>query len=175
VLVPEEELPALRRQLALVLTTPGQKEDRVARALALLDMNRQQAGDTVADRRVASLVRGTRPAERARALQTLESLPGGPAARSEERLRLAQLYEAAGNWPRAREQYVGLVRSDAGNPTWLVLLVEALLRAGDKSEAGRWFAELEKRHAKDPRTIRLREQLRKPAGQAQPSARKGGR
>jgi tetratricopeptide (TPR) repeat protein len=165
VLLSEEEFPELRRQLALVMSRPGQKQDRVHQALAVLAVNRRQEGDTEADRRVAALVRGTRPTERAQALRTLEELPGGPAVLAPERLRLARLYEAAKNWPGARAQYAALIAGDPDNTTWLALFVEALLRAGKKADAARWLAELEKREPGAARTSRLREQVRSPKRQ----------
>jgi tetratricopeptide (TPR) repeat protein len=159
VLVPEEEQPAWRRRLALAITVPGQAKDRVDQALALLEMNRRQDGDTPADRRVRALVRATRPGERAEALRELERLPGGPASTPQERLHLPRLYEQAGDWPRARQQYQALLAGDPDNTAWLALFIEALTRAGQKAEALRWLAELEKREPRSPRTGRLRTQL----------------
>src|SRR5262249_20150435 len=57
VLVPEEQMPELRRRLALVLTDPRRRPPLVERALALLAVNRAAEGETAADRRVAALVR----------------------------------------------------------------------------------------------------------------------
>src|SRR5262249_51378636 len=116
VLIPEEQLPEIRRRLALVISTPGGKEPRHEQALALLALNRATEGNSEADRRVAALVRGTRAADRAESLRVLESLSRGPATTSLERLRLAQLYEAQGRWSDARKQYATMLTADKENP-----------------------------------------------------------
>jgi predicted Zn-dependent protease len=159
--LPEEERPEVRRRLALVLVRPSQKQDRSALALAVLEQNRAVEGDTSANRRTAGLVRATRPAERAEALRALEQLP---AVRPEERLALARAQEAAGKPAQALVQYQALVAGEPRNTTWLVRLVEAQLRGGNKVEAARWLQELEKREPRSERTLRLREQMRPKRG-----------
>jgi tetratricopeptide (TPR) repeat protein len=161
VLVPEEDLPHIRRTLALALTSPARREDRSAQALALLALNRAARGDTQADRRVAALVKGSRPAARAEALAALEAMSGGPAVTAQERLRLALLYEDEGRWVDARKQYAALVAADRENPAYVALLVEGLLRQKKMAEAASWLERLEKLEPGSARAKGLLAQVRK--------------
>jgi tetratricopeptide (TPR) repeat protein len=159
VVVSEEDLPEWRRLLALAITAPEQRKDRVNQALALLAQNRGQ-GDAEADRRVAALVGLARPTDRAKALAALERLPGGSARTPLEQLRLAQLYDATGNWPRARELYLGLVGHDRANGGYLAVLIDGLLRQGKKSEAANYLRHLAQLEPSFPRLREFEQRLR---------------
>ena len=52
------------------------------------------------------------PEHRKRAIEIMSSLVGKNPNNSEDRLLLAQLYEVAGDWPKAREQYDELISAD---------------------------------------------------------------
>jgi lipopolysaccharide biosynthesis regulator YciM len=160
--VSDEELPELRRQLALAMTAARFGEDRIEPALRLLQINQRSEPDTVADRRVAALVRGGDPARRAEALRALERLPGGPAVVPEESLRLAQLYNANGDWPRARERLLGLLEKDRRNTAYMAVLIDGLLSRGKKAEAATWLERLAAVEPEAARTRELRRRLQKP-------------
>jgi tetratricopeptide (TPR) repeat protein len=161
--VADEDLPELRRQLALVLSAPQRRAPQVERARALLAANRAGASDTVADQRTAGLVTGVAPGKAAEALRVLEQLPGGPAVLPEEMLRLAWLYEAAGNWPRARDCLLALLKRDGSNPAYLAALIDGLLRRGKKAEAAEWLDRLTKLEPGAARTRDLQQRMRQPA------------
>jgi tetratricopeptide (TPR) repeat protein len=162
--VSDEDLPELRRQLALAMTAAQFGEDRIESALRLLQLNTQSEGDAVADRRVAALVRGGDAAQRAESLQALERLPGGPAIVPEESLRLAQLYNANGDWPRARERLLGLLEKDRRNGSYMAVLIDGLLSHGKRAEAATWLDRLAAVEPDAARTRELRARLQqKPA------------
>jgi cellulose synthase operon protein C len=140
------DLAALaRRSLAQLYAQAN--PPRTAEALALLGSKAGQGGDPD-DLRVRALVhevQGT-PEGRKQAIADLETLVSLESATSEDRRRLAQLLEAAGEWPRAREQFLELVvRTDGARDvetlnrrfSYLTLFVEALIRhhkAGDDAD-----------------------------------------
>ncbi|MFO0877255.1 MAG: tetratricopeptide repeat protein [Gemmataceae bacterium] len=155
----EEELPDVRRQLALAITSPELAEDRVDEALALLASNTLQS-PSEADRRVEALVRGTRATERSGALSLLASLRGGPALVPQERLRYAQLLDAAGDWPGSRNQLRTLLGEDEGNTALVVLLIDGLLRNDKMVEARGWLNKLLRFDPQCPRIEEFQQRLR---------------
>jgi predicted Zn-dependent protease len=157
-LLAEEELPEVRRALALVLSATGDGKS-VARGLRLVEANRREEGDTVADRRVAALVRGTLPAQRAAALRELDALPGGPATRAEERFLLACLYDQAGDWGRARLHLAAVLEQDGRNPAYLARMIDALLRRNKPGEASLWLAKLAEVEPASARVRSLQDRL----------------
>lgn len=154
-----DERPALRRQLALVITDPAQPRDRTAEALALLAANREE-GETDADRRAEALVRARRDDEREASLKALEERGG--VVRPEERLRLAWAYDAAGKWAKAREVLLGLLTADDDNPAYLSALVDGLLRQKKPAEASLWLPRLK---AVEPASERVKELERRARGE----------
>lgn len=154
----DEDIPDLRRRLALTLTAPEQRDDRVDEALAILALNTRDVGDSEADRRVAALVRGRRAADRRAMLDALALLPRGAAGTADEQLRLAQLYDAEGLWPQAREQLRSLLLRDGGNGALLVVLIDGLLRHGKKAEA---VSQIERLKKVEPECPRLAEFARR--------------
>jgi tetratricopeptide (TPR) repeat protein len=161
VLVPEEDLPAIRRQLALMLSERG-GEERVREALALLDQN--PAAEAVADRRTRLLVQAARPDGRKEALAALDELKDGPPLTPEQRYRLARLFDAEGDWQRTRALLFELLDGDGYNPAYLTFFIDGLLRHDEASEAGPWLTRLEKAAPDAPRTKELRAKLGGRAG-----------
>lgn len=120
---------------------------RTAEALALFSAKPGQGGDPDDLRVMAAIheAQGT-PEGRRQAIQDFETLIGrGAAATPEDRRRLAQLLEAVGEWPRAREQFRELIRQTEGRdaetlarrPIYLELFIAALLghhKAGDDTD-----------------------------------------
>jgi tetratricopeptide (TPR) repeat protein len=161
-LVPDEDLPDLRRQLALVLTAPEIKTDRLDDAMKLIERNKRDLGDNESDQRVTALVRGRRAGLRAGSLRELEKLGDRAAVVPEEQLRLAQLQDAEGQWPRAREGLLGLINRDRKSPAYLAVLIDGLLRRGKTAEALERIEQMEKLvPKKDGRPAVFRERLQK--------------
>ena len=100
------------------------------------------------DLRILALIHEVQatPEGRSLAIGDLETLIAREAASAEDRRRLAQLLDAAGEWQRAREQFRELIlRTDgardaatvARRPRYLILFAEALIRhhrPGDDSD-----------------------------------------
>jgi pentatricopeptide repeat protein len=162
VFVPERDLAWARRQLALVLSTGGDRQ-KVRHALALLDRNRQAAGDSAEDRRARAFVQTAQPGQRREALRILANFHRSQPLPADEQFRLAQLYEAGDDWPQARELMLGSLALDPHNPAYLAHFIEVLLRRGHKGEARNWVAKLEKLEPGAARTKALRARVGKPA------------
>jgi predicted Zn-dependent protease len=109
-------------------------------ALALLPGRK---GEPVEDRQARALVLATRPEHRREAIRQFEGLAGGRgAAAPEVRLLLARLYEADGDWPRARGQLLALLGEQDKSPVYLAYYVRALLRHRQADEAESWVKRL---------------------------------
>jgi cellulose synthase operon protein C len=126
-----------RRSLAQVYAIAS--PPRTAEALALFAGTPGGAGADADDLRVLALIHEVQatPEGRRLAIGDLETLIAREAASIEDRRRLAQLLDAAGEWQRAREQFRELIlRTDgardaetiARRPRYIVLFAETLLR-----------------------------------------------
>ena len=145
------DLAWARRELAMVLAARGDD----AGAQALLGAG---PGDA-ADRRARAFVLGARPEGRAEALRRLEAeRTAGPLPPDEE-FRLAQLYEADGRWPEARERLTALLTADKQNPEYLAHLIDGLLRHEQAEEASAWLARLEAMEPGSERATAFRTRL----------------
>ncbi len=110
-----DEVAWARRELALTRIAKGDPE-QARKALALFDAIDQtgatnQALEEAEDARTLARVLDAQktPEHRKRAIEIMNSLVGKNPNNSEDRLLLAQLYEVAGDWPKAREQYDELI------------------------------------------------------------------
>jgi hypothetical protein len=166
---PTTAAPGPRRRLAQLLADRAGDAD-LAQALALLDVNRTAFGETPADHRARALVLAARPEGRGPAIRTVEaSRSDGPLAPDEE-LRLAQLYDAEGDWPRARDLMAGLLARDGQDPACLSAYARALLRHGQTEEAAVWVDRLARVEPGSARTRALRDELAA-RRQAEPATR----
>ncbi len=94
---PVEELRVWsRRELALLRAFRG-TDTAYNQAQALLDLNRKEGEETLAERRTRALVRGTQAAARTAALREIEELLKLGPAPLDEQFRLVHLYETEGN------------------------------------------------------------------------------
>ncbi|MCS7046067.1 MAG: hypothetical protein NZO58_06900, partial [Gemmataceae bacterium] len=149
---PPDAVAAARRQLAVLAHAAGD----TTRALAWLDANRAAFGDQVGDQRVRWLIQGRDPQLRNQALAQLkESFLRHPSS-PEEELFLVELYEAADDLGRAREQ---LTRLLFGCETrhLLAAQVRLLARLEAWEEARLWLDKLERWEPNSPRTQQLRQ------------------
>jgi lipopolysaccharide biosynthesis regulator YciM len=139
-MAPAATVAQARRALAVNLALGGNYR-QFKEAQALLAESKR---DTVADRQARALVLATRPEHRRQAILLFEELSrlGRPAA--EVRFRLFELYEADGNWPKARAQLLALLGEHDKSPVYLAAYVRALLRHQQAEEAGPWLDRLEK-------------------------------
>src|SRR5262249_17387519 len=146
--------------LALVQSAAPDRRER-QKALALFE-SPGQPGEAVKDpedlRVLARVLEAQQTAEhRKRAIEILESLVSQGRAEPEDRIRLAQLEESAGEWPKAREQFRALIRQNENprdaqtirrRPRDLLLFAEALIRnrrpGDDLPEAQELLAKLKR-------------------------------
>jgi cellulose synthase operon protein C len=157
---PIDELrPWARRQLAVVLAYRGE-DLALVQARALLEMNRQQGEENIAERRARALVRAADPALRKTALRELEELLKVAPATPPEQYRLVRLYEADGNPTAARSHILDLLARDGKNPVYLVHHIRKLLKnSEEKEEARKWIDDLDRVEPGSARVKQFREEL----------------
>jgi tetratricopeptide (TPR) repeat protein len=131
-----------------------------AAALRLLQRNRLNDRETVADRRARALVVAADRTRLGGALRLFEeTLPQQPPT-PDEQFRLAQLCALAGDSERAGGLMLGLLGEHPHNGQYLAGQVRLLIAQGDRPGARRWLERLEKVEPDTPRTRSLREALR---------------
>jgi tetratricopeptide (TPR) repeat protein len=138
-----------RRRLAMVLAADGD-DRKFAEAKELVADER----DDAAGRRVRAFVEASRPDGRRAALRTLEESAKEAPPDAEESLRLARLYDEAGDWPAAQSRLHELVTADKLNPEYLAVYVAALLRHGERDAARPWVERLD---GLEPGSARVKE------------------
>jgi tetratricopeptide (TPR) repeat protein len=153
---PPGQLAWARRQLALLLVA-GDGAERFREALALVDQNLAARAGSVEDQRARARVLATRPERRREALRLLEASLGRQPLAADDQQLLAQLYDDAGDWPKARKELLDLLADHGGDARYVAHYVQSLLRWGDAAEARRWLAVLERLEPEAPRTVALRE------------------
>jgi tetratricopeptide (TPR) repeat protein len=137
-----------RRTLAVVMAIGGDyQQARDALALIGGDDLRRGESRTAPDLRVRAVLlamqRGRR--ERREAIQILEGLIGQRVATPEDHFLLAQLYEANGDWPRARKRLLALAGlPGGGNALYLAHHARSMLRHDELAEAEQALANLKK-------------------------------
>jgi cellulose synthase operon protein C len=139
---PKETIAWARRNLALNLALRGDFQ-HFQEAQRLLVENASEQTENRDDQLTKALVLATRPDKRRDAIQMLERLSGQQMTTpADHKFVLAQLYEADGNWPKARSQHLSLLSGNDRNPTYLALFIRALLRHQSATEAGPWLDKL---------------------------------
>ncbi len=162
-----------RRLLAIVLASSGRHRQSLE-ALKLLNLVDEGASylpaaaepvdEIRAQAKVLSL-RKNRDARRA-AIRGLQHVIEREQPRPDDQYLLAQLYEADGNWSKAREQLRSLLAAHAENPVYLAHNTLILLRQGLTDEAQSWLDKLEKLEPTALRTLELKARLLKARGRA---------
>ena len=148
-----------QRELAMVLAESGDGA-KVEEAKTLLV---PEVKANAADRRARAFVSGARPENRAEALHQLEEEAKATPLPNDEQFRLVQFYDAAGDWPQARDRMIGLLTRDKRNPEYLAYLIDGLLRNSQADEAGPWLARLETLEPATERVKAFRSRLAKAA------------
>jgi tetratricopeptide (TPR) repeat protein len=138
-----------RRTLAIGLAGSGDYQ-RWHEALKLLGLREdgdlpKTTSDSLEEQRTRAVVLAgmKNRRQRQRAIGLLEDIRGKQALTAEEQFLLAQLYEAIGDWPKARQQMVQLLASQL-RARYLAHHIRGLLRHGDAAEAELWLEKLEK-------------------------------
>ena len=113
------------------------------------------------DMLVAAQLLGTRQdlASRTRAVALLESLQGLRPLTFEEDLMLAQLLEASGRWSDARRKMLLLSGKSAGNPRYLAVYSQMMLKHGELKEAQSLIDQLERVRPDSDVVVQLKARL----------------
>ena len=85
-------------------------------------------------------------------------------------LLLAQLYEAGGEWPKARSRLQDLVQKNADNPGYLAAYVSALIRHKQLDEAKAALGKLEALASGKPAVLEIQARLLKARGEGEKAA-----
>ncbi len=162
-----------RRLLAIVLASSGDHRQSLEafKLLNLVDEGASYlpaAGEPVEEIRAKAKVlslRNHRDTRRA-AIRGLQHVIEREGPKPDDQYALAQLYEADGNWSKAREQLQSLLAGNGQNPVYLAHNTLILLRRGLTDEAQTWLDKLEKLEPRSLRTIDLKARLLKARGRA---------
>ena len=154
-----------RRLLATVLAAAGADH----RALELVGLAEDGASywpgpdepaEELRARAAVLALRNNRVARQA-AIRILEYLADREFTTSEDRFRLAQLYEAGGDWSKAQIQIRSLLATDSTNPLYLAYAARILLRRGLIDRATPFVDTLEKQAPGSLATAELKARLLK--------------
>jgi tetratricopeptide (TPR) repeat protein len=136
---PEETVAWARRTLALAVAVAGDFQ-QYREALALIDANGPGA---LLDRLAKAIILAAQPANRHDAIKMFESIERQQdVIPADVRFLLAQLYEADGQWNKARVYMLALVNEFDKNPNYVSRYIRGLLRHNGAEEAGKWVEKL---------------------------------
>jgi tetratricopeptide (TPR) repeat protein len=149
-----------RRNLALGLAA-GDEYQEFLDALQLIEINLQARTRSFDDLRARAVILATRPSHRQEALRTFEGLQARRVLSAEEQFLMAQLYDEAGDWRRARERFLALMGEDPDNPLYLTHYARHLIAREEPEEAQRWLERVERLEPESFRVLELRLRLLK--------------
>ncbi len=136
---PEDTVAWARRTLSLSMAASGNFQ-QYREALTLIDAN---GAGAPSDQLAKAIILAAQPANRRDAIKLFESLTSQKAALpADARFVMAQLYEADGNWNKARVHMLALVNEFDKNPTYIARYIRGLLRHDGADEASRWVEKL---------------------------------
>jgi tetratricopeptide (TPR) repeat protein len=139
-----------------------------AAARRLLQQYMDASGGVSDSQRLMALLLAAHPHTRRDAIGILEDLRSRGLLAPEERLTLGQLYEATDDWPRARAIYASQASAELESASKelprVTDYVLALLRHGQKEEAGNWLQPLRQRAPDALQTVELQIRLLKLQG-----------
>jgi tetratricopeptide (TPR) repeat protein len=115
-----------RRSLAVALAVGGDHQ-RVAEALALVEEDIAQFGESSEDLYTKARVLAAEPYRRKEAIEILEKQREMRTLTADQSFTLGVLYETQDNWPRARQLILQAVSADGANPLYLMTYVNGLL------------------------------------------------
>jgi tetratricopeptide (TPR) repeat protein len=128
-------------------------------ALALLDRNRRGGDVNADDLRARILVLLAHPAHRREAIRALEELSKLQPLKGEGHALLARLFEAEGNWPKARDAFQNALSAGGDDPSLLASYARGLLRQDNLGEAKTILSLLQQRQPQAYDTLALQARL----------------
>lgn len=163
---PDRSAAAWSRRILAQLTVIENGTKGAWNALKLLTQNDQQrSGDVSAarkgtpdDLRIRAKIKALLPnsTQRREAIAILEDLFDRQVGIPEDRFLLGQLYEAEGDWPKARDHMTKLIDTQAASPNYpayLTSYIRALLRQNRANEAQIVLNKLEQAAPNQPGTL----------------------
>ncbi|MEN6457348.1 MAG: tetratricopeptide repeat protein [Thermoguttaceae bacterium] len=142
----KDDLIWARQRQAMIYVTHGVAyQNNLPKARALIQKNLAEAQPGVLDRRLDAMVDAMDPDPvlRAQGVRKMEEMRKTQAASPEDRLALAQMYMHAGDWSKARSEFLGLVTSFDHEPRYLIAYILGLLQFGETSSAEMYIDRLE--------------------------------
>jgi tetratricopeptide (TPR) repeat protein len=146
-----------RRALANLLVTNADYQSFLE-AIELVQMNLASDPNSLEDQRSYALLLATRAHSRKDAIRMLEDLADRQVTSASDQFVLAQLCEASGDWPKAR-QWLSLLVLQGKNPAHLAVYTRSLIEHGETREAQIWLAKLEGIEPKSNRCYELKARL----------------
>ncbi len=131
-----------RRQQAMILVQTGTYA-RIREAIPLIEQNLNSSHPTPEDERAKAILLALQPFRRAEAIRALAASFKLLPSTADEKILLAKLQEAAGNWPAARELLLTAV-SGAPAVRHLIYFINRLLVHNDLVAAAQCTERLEK-------------------------------
>ncbi len=152
-----------RRLLATVMAAGGNYRQSL-KAVEILGLSDEsttgpaRAEASAEDLRTKAKVFALRPgrADRRKAIALLVGVLEREPATADDLFLLSQLYEADGDWGKAREQMLKLLNKQGQNPLFLAHYTRALLRHNRTDEARAWLARLVEADPRSPATQEVR-------------------
>jgi tetratricopeptide (TPR) repeat protein len=132
-----------RRALAIGLLEAA-VSDRFKEALDLVEANLSENPASLEDQHTRALVLTTFPARRKEAIELLEQLSTKLKNNGQnDRLVLAQLYDAEDQWPKAKQAFQELIAANPESPKHLIAFLKALVKHQEFDEANQYLQKLE--------------------------------
>lgn len=155
---------AWARRTRALLVAAGSNPRRTLEALDILGPagpDEGPGGQAVQDQRARARILSVQANRdrRREAIAILEGLNKGGAAADDDRFLLAQLLDADGDWPKARDLLRGLTASGGTDPRSVSYYANALLRRGKDDEAKVWVARMSQLLPDAPATVELEARL----------------
>jgi tetratricopeptide (TPR) repeat protein len=140
-----------QRLLTVLIALDGDPR-KAQKALAALDQTevgkegQLSVGERAQNQRTRAVVLAVQRdfGKRLEAIKILEAMKEGGRLDPEDRFLLAELYEAAGEWPRAREEMMSLLGSRSASPAFLLRMAGSFLRENELDAARTCLGQLKK-------------------------------
>jgi len=165
------EPPLLRRARRNLAVAKGLRLDYPSfkTAMALLEENLKEnvrdRGDALADQLAKTLLLSTRINHRKEAIEGFEEMDRQQALSAEHRFSLARLYDAAGNWPKAKVQMLTLLGSLKGKEArYYAYYARAALKHDELAQAELWLANLKRDFPNSLATLEIMARVLKAQG-----------
>ncbi len=149
-----------RRSKAQLLKTQGDFES-LRKAVSVIEANAQAGHYTTEDATLLAGMLGERPEaeSRQKAVKLLEHLQAKRPLPDDLHLQLAQLYERAGRWDKAREQLLNLLGRTGNNPQYMAILASLQIKHNEVDDAARWVERVVASQPNTPQSLELKARL----------------